>query len=525
MCLHPIFVKNPLFCKSRYYSQDGITQEMDKRFYNSTDEFIEVACGKCEECRSSHFSALLQRCLVECRTSYLYFVTLTYDDKHIPSVTLPNGKVVLYTDYADVQLLIKRVRNTKLIDRDWRYLVALEYGDQYSRPHVHMLFFISKNDFDEPNTPFIYEGLLRDNLRKLWARNVGTRKHPVYEPLFTYACRMTTFGLRSNYFVQYVYRDTTATNCLSEYTNTGHIKAIRYLIGYVNKGSRFDKTIESYLSDLDPLLSSSLKRLLSSRVVYSKGLGSGFDTSQSIKVNLQPIFRQSSLVRFNFTKFCDTTPHTFIDFVEQEPYIFSKLILFISSVPSNYGSFRDLDSALAHFTSNDDFICHFALLKYFPHYFSLIYRRYFRDFLTPTISYLFRFIRTYSYATHRVYTADSLYCDSYLFIRRSVDESILSKVPFLGFNLEGEQKFIGLCKYYRERCTTLDDVDKMYSACGFKSYKEWKKSFDLQLDISKANRVQSNNFTHFIDDSLKNQKSSLYLCRNLKGVDLYTTVL
>lgn len=60
------------------------------------------------------------------------FVTLTYDDEHLP----PHGTLVK----ADVQQFIKALRK-KIAPTKISYFLAGEYGDQTERPHYHLALF------------------------------------------------------------------------------------------------------------------------------------------------------------------------------------------------------------------------------------------------------------------------------------------------------------------------------------------------------------------------------------------------
>lgn len=93
-----------------------------------------MACGKCIPClvnRRNDWSFRLEQ---EWRASKggAIFVTLTYDEKHIPS------------DYSlrkkDVQLFMKRLRKHEKHNRI-RYFAVGEYGTKGGRPHYHILLF------------------------------------------------------------------------------------------------------------------------------------------------------------------------------------------------------------------------------------------------------------------------------------------------------------------------------------------------------------------------------------------------
>lgn len=202
MCKSPISVPNPLYLKEGFGFQFGQATTLPSHF-TSNKKFITVPCGKCCECRETYFNSIFQRALCESFSSYLYFVTLTYDDKHIPFVDL-DGTRILYADYSHIQLMIKRLRNSNVLCRDFRYLCVNEFGDKFSRPHFHLIFFVAKSDKDDELTKYLLERVLYDNLKIFFSQNVGTRKYPIYEPLFTYSERMTPKGLKSNYWVKLV---------------------------------------------------------------------------------------------------------------------------------------------------------------------------------------------------------------------------------------------------------------------------------------------------------------------------------
>ena len=92
-----------------------------------------VPCGKCPAClanqRSEWIFRLQQEYLV---SSFSIFVTLTYDDEHVPLDFSVNKR--------DVQLFHKRLRK-HFPSADLRYYLVSEYGDHTFRPHYHGLYF------------------------------------------------------------------------------------------------------------------------------------------------------------------------------------------------------------------------------------------------------------------------------------------------------------------------------------------------------------------------------------------------
>lgn len=156
MCVNPIQIKNPYHQQKPYVFTEGVLSSCSSRFV-SAKPFIYVPCGKCADCRASYYESIRQRALVESMSSYVYFITLTYDNKHLPylSFTSDHGVVkVYYSDISHVQNLFKRLRNVSYLqDRNFRYLAVTEYGTAKFRPHHHILLFVAKKSDDNLTTP------------------------------------------------------------------------------------------------------------------------------------------------------------------------------------------------------------------------------------------------------------------------------------------------------------------------------------------------------------------------------------
>lgn len=148
-----------------------------------------IGCGRCLACRLQYSSEWSLRLRLE---SSLYennlFVTLTYDDDHLPeSVIVDQSTGELYLSELqklDVSKFMKRLR-TLLHDRfnfdGVRYFASGEYGDRSSRPHYHVILmnlpteilrelrFLSKT----PRGDFLYTSPFFDDIWKKGFVTIG----------------------------------------------------------------------------------------------------------------------------------------------------------------------------------------------------------------------------------------------------------------------------------------------------------------------------------------------------------------
>lgn len=111
---------------------------------------LQLPCGQCIGCQSDRATKWALRCSHESsRFRNNTFLTLTYDDDHLP----PKG----HLEPRDLQLFIKRLRKRagadlkhatnsgRILDTDHRsgirYFACGEYGTRNQRPHYHALLF------------------------------------------------------------------------------------------------------------------------------------------------------------------------------------------------------------------------------------------------------------------------------------------------------------------------------------------------------------------------------------------------
>lgn len=94
---------------------------------------LTLPCGQCIGCRLERSRQWAVRCVHESKMhKFNCFVTLTYDDIHLPD----NRSL----DYKHFQAFMKRLRR-RFSGVPIRFFMCGEYGESTSRPHYHALLF------------------------------------------------------------------------------------------------------------------------------------------------------------------------------------------------------------------------------------------------------------------------------------------------------------------------------------------------------------------------------------------------
>lgn len=142
---------------------------------------MEVACGGCIGCRLSHAIEWTVRNLHEKSLwEYSFFVTLTFDDLHLPDN--------YSADVEIVQLFHKRLRQYLARHPEWvgatsgadvkvRYYLVSDYGTKNFRPHFHVIYFLNYDFADrEPwySSKMGYRQWISPQLTKLWGQGEVT---------------------------------------------------------------------------------------------------------------------------------------------------------------------------------------------------------------------------------------------------------------------------------------------------------------------------------------------------------------
>lgn len=211
----------------------------------STGRVIEVSCGKCPECLKRKQNNWFQRSVEEARyyqnlppsQSSMYFITLTYDDEHLPFLFGPSGVAYPCLHYDHVNTLWRTLKMHHKSNKEkieFSYMYCGENGTKHGRPHYHILCFGLRHKDIE----FI---------KKWWLEHFAPKAIDV----------MNAYEVRNKRKSQEL--GVVVTKC--RFTPNDYKRVSKYVSKYVSKG-RYDKyRISRPLSDIP-------------RVYASRGYGS-----------------------------------------------------------------------------------------------------------------------------------------------------------------------------------------------------------------------------------------------------------
>lgn len=206
-CYHPLkrwsVGVNPLTGKSRGIVTGYLADHLDvlgsdrfevshvsdvsSRAVGTIRDFQEIPCGRCIGCRLEYSRQWANRCMLELQYhKHAYFVTLTYNDVHIPEgfycINEDTGEAAISWTLRlkDFQDFMKRVRKYKGVGI--RYFACGEYGSQTFRPHYHAIIFGLQLEDLVPfgKNPLGHQYFRSEFLEKCWSQRLPGK---VYESL------------------------------------------------------------------------------------------------------------------------------------------------------------------------------------------------------------------------------------------------------------------------------------------------------------------------------------------------------
>lgn len=108
-------------------------------------DYVEIPCGKCMICKANQARKKAERAMAEADTwEHNEVINLTYNNENLPMNTRADGTQVPTLRYKDVQDFKKRLLKQwkkKYNQEKIRFLCACEYGENYGRPHYHLIMY------------------------------------------------------------------------------------------------------------------------------------------------------------------------------------------------------------------------------------------------------------------------------------------------------------------------------------------------------------------------------------------------
>lgn len=208
MCMSPISIKIP---------ENAISGSFSK-----SQEYFNVPCGKCPECRKSHAKEWAVRLMCEYMSlstevrSRCWFLTLTYNDLHNDGSLHPQH----------IRRFINSLRH-KYKKNKIKYFYCGEFGTETYRPHYHMIIY----DLPITDIQFYKQNAIKDNLYKsAYLEKIWGNGYVVVGQLSLASCNYTArYSLKKNntdcfqscspgmskkYFLDN-YREIIGNNCVS----------------------------------------------------------------------------------------------------------------------------------------------------------------------------------------------------------------------------------------------------------------------------------------------------------------------
>lgn len=160
MCRNPMFAeqwldhfmprKPKIIGSAKNYTIE-MKKQLEKTVANHGKKLLIIPCGQCIDCKLQKSREWATRCMLESKEhNNNYFLTLTYDDEHLPRKQLAKIETgELTNEYVptlkpkDLQDFWKRLREhySRKYNITLRYFACGEYGDKHERPHYHAIVF------------------------------------------------------------------------------------------------------------------------------------------------------------------------------------------------------------------------------------------------------------------------------------------------------------------------------------------------------------------------------------------------
>lgn len=185
-----------LTAKDGHTYKKGVVMSKDdyEKFNKINEESVKISripCGQCIGCRLEYSKNWATRCVLEAKeTPNNYFITLTYDDEHLPipkyMINQETGEIInnpgTWTGCLEPEHMTKFIKDLRRYYKyhenhdGIRFFYCGEYGEQLQRPHYHAILFnlpLKKEDLKYKFTNDEYQPIYEcEKLQKIWGRGL-----------------------------------------------------------------------------------------------------------------------------------------------------------------------------------------------------------------------------------------------------------------------------------------------------------------------------------------------------------------
>lgn len=142
------------FVSSKQYPDKVQRYDYFNRLKNTPGyECAELPCGRCLECRLEYSRQWANRCMLEAASfPDNWFITLTYDDEHLPLNDF-HYPTLVKNELSNFMKSLRAYYKYHYNFDNIRFFGCGEYGGKYGRPHYHSILF----NFPVYDLEFLYE--------------------------------------------------------------------------------------------------------------------------------------------------------------------------------------------------------------------------------------------------------------------------------------------------------------------------------------------------------------------------------
>lgn len=180
--------------RCRFFAIEGYQDKSSVYYDYKISDYIEIPCGKCWGCRLEYSRQWAMRCMLEAKDhENNQFITLTYDNDHLPTKMIINIETGEVSDEGvlvpeDLTNFMKKLRRYYEYHYDYgkdkiKYYACGEYGDLHHRPHYHAIIY----DLPIPDKKFSHYNktgnpvYTSDILNKIWGKGIVGINDVTYE--------------------------------------------------------------------------------------------------------------------------------------------------------------------------------------------------------------------------------------------------------------------------------------------------------------------------------------------------------